>query len=1584
MTLALLSFSKMRMFIDTDPDKWPADADGESQLISHDTVQMVFKGTPHDGGDREHAPEHVIDGHQLQSIPLIYDADSSQHSALIDALSGKNLVIEGPPGTGKSQTITNLIAVCVAQGKKVLFVSEKLAALQVVKKRLVLAGLEHFCLELHSNKTQKKHVLDELEKRMAAEFPAPRELPTKLSRLEEISRQLQAYADLLNGKHGNACDMTVHQVLWRAERYRLDCKADFVRLQTVRVADAASLNPAQFESLTATLAATVRQYGEIGSYGAAHPYWGLFISDLLPGTDLRLEEMLRTFLLRFEAMQTALSDGGRFLALRDFRLDPVSAQTIFNLLESVTPSSPDEMAHEMLPRLFSADDREAVASQATLEHFREKVDAVARLRNTVGNRLLSNALIDGAAAARAERIAESLAELGVEGHTASFLESSTVGLARATQSGLTALQGLRATAKLVGLPFDSDPHSVRQLATVMEVAAAAPREFLPLRHVALGEPGTEQAVLRAQAEFEALCKEKEALDQMLYLDAVPPEEALTQAIAVLREGDAWYRMLQSRWRAACRMHRTLDRTKAKKTGAARLAELERLLKFQRDDKAWRESRDYRHAMGPCFDERQPRFEAALKLARWHCKSHRALTDAGTSSRGLLDRDEAYLAKLAALHSPTQEAVAAIEQFLTALRGTLGGTPFVSGALASRLWQDRLTFGEESEKRLRDATAHLRAWGNPELPALEVLRAVGARVALPEAIAAVDSDSAARALLGDRYHGPDTQLEPVAAALAYGRKVLRTRLPSAMTQLLLSETVSDNHKELVRIVLAVRAGWAAVDEFVVAMQSLGTFNLEQWATAERRDVDFVDRLVSRTADARAHPDLLLPWVQYVQSAARARARGLNEFVDALEGAIIAPEHIVPGFGYRFFASIADGLFLKHRDLAQFAGQSHEQIRAEYAKLDHEITALRGKECASKAEGHANPPAGNQGVRVGDKTQMELIRYMVAHPGTRVTLRRMITNAGGAVQELKPCFMMGPQAVAQYLPAGFLTFDVVIMDEASQLKPEEAMGAIARGTQLIVVGDPKQLPPTTFFDRLGGTDDGDEGQRAATEDSESILDVCMGHFRPVRTLRWHYRSQHHSLIAFSNHAFYDNRLVVFPSPYEKSKRLGIRYHYVQGALYQGQTNKKEAARVVDAAIDHMMHHPEDSLGIVTLNLKQRDLVEELLEQRCRSFPATDGFRQRWEEEGMGLFVKNLESVQGDERDTIFISTTFGPPNEQTTEVRQTFGPIGRQTGWRRLNVLFTRARKSIHVFSSMLPENIVVDNTTPRGTKTLREYLEYARSGVMVDMAPTGGMAESDFEKAVTEVLREAGHEVVPQLGVAGYRIDIAVRHPQFRGAYVAAVECDGAAYHSGASVRDRDRIRQEILETLGWKGRIWRIWSTDWFRNPRHETQRLLQFLRDRAADPLDMAYVEEVVAEEAAPAPVPAEERPAFTLTAPRAPAPIHAPRQLDLGVETTAVSSESQALAESTVLIESGDEEIEAEVGDLVTYVDLAQPNKEQLVRIVYGQSKLEQGIISENTPLAQTLLGAVVGDEVVLRIPGHPPKTMLVKKIESPVYAD
>jgi very-short-patch-repair endonuclease len=670
------------------------------------------------------------------------------------------------------------------------------------------------------------------------------------------------------------------------------------------------------------------------------------------------------------------------------------------------------------------------------------------------------------------------------------------------------------------------------------------------------------------------------------------------------------------------------------------------------------------------------------------------------------------------------------------------------------------------------------------------------------------------------------------------------------------------------------------------------------------------------------------------------------LELLESKQVIPNEIPGAYAYSTFASLVRSAFRKYPQLGKFSGLKHSKVREEFGRIDCEIIQLRGKDVASQCIRSSVPPSGANGTRVDEKTEMVLLNHLLPQQRPRMPVRKMLKRAGKAVQTLTPCFMMGPQAVAQYLSPGATAFDLVIMDEASQLKPEEAIGAIARGSQLVVVGDPKQLPPTSFFTRM--TQVGEDDDQFTTTDAESILDVCLAHFRPTRHLRWHYRSQHHSLIAFSNHYFYRN-LVVFPSPYGHSSRLGVRATYLADAVYEDQTNYKEAIRVVDAVVDHIKSRPDESLGVVTLNLKQRELITELLDERLQTVSGADNYREKWRSEAQPLFIKNLENVQGDERDAIIISTTFGKP-AGAEAVRQNFGPISRHGGWRRLNVLFTRAKRSIALFTSMRPEDIIVDGTTPDGTKALRNYLEYARTGSLAVAEETGLEPDSDFEVSVINVLKARGYEVTPQLGVAGYRIDIAVKHPEYPGVYLAAVECDGAGYHSAVSVRDRDRIRQEILESMGWRGRIWRIWSTDWFRMPRHESEKLVGFVE---------------------------ELRKTWK--------PEHSSGQSWVEIGKTGEASDDRGTRSSdlevikSTLLDFGDDR-SVRVGDTVRYADVRKVDDILTVQITEDKTDLSAGFVHRGTPLAQTLLGAVAGDDVTMHLPGASARTFRIIEVKRP----
>jgi very-short-patch-repair endonuclease len=427
------------------------------------------------------------------------------------------------------------------------------------------------------------------------------------------------------------------------------------------------------------------------------------------------------------------------------------------------------------------------------------------------------------------------------------------------------------------------------------------------------------------------------------------------------------------------------------------------------------------------------------------------------------------------------------------------------------------------------------------------------------------------------------------------------------------------------------------------------------------------------------------------------------------------------------------------------------------------------------------------------------------------------------------MMGPYAIAQHLPPGAIEFDLLIIDEASQLKPEESLGALARAQQAVIVGDTKQLPPTAFFERVSIDDELDEDERGIADDAESVMEIAQKQLRDAAMLRWHYRSRHDALIAWSNAEFYDDELIVFPSAHGSDPRFGVGWRYLATATCKAGKNEVEASAVVDAAIAHLASGTSRSLGIAAMNVKQAELIEELLERRIAA--ERPDLVDRLEQCRRGaepLFVKNLENVQGDERDVMLISMTYGPETPGG-KVPQRFGPINRETGWRRLNVLFTRAKERMEIFSSMRAADVVAVGAR-RGIAALHSFLAYAETGQLRSrqFSGIGGEPESDFEVEVIRALEAAGFTCTAQLGFAGFRLDVVVHDPDQQGRYLLAVECDGATYHSSRSARERDRLRQEILEGLGWE--VIRIWSTDWYRDPNRETSRVVERLRQLLAE----------------------------------------------------------------------------------------------------------------------------------------------------------
>lgn len=559
------------------------------------------------------------------------------------------------------------------------------------------------------------------------------------------------------------------------------------------------------------------------------------------------------------------------------------------------------------------------------------------------------------------------------------------------------------------------------------------------------------------------------------------------------------------------------------------------------------------------------------------------------------------------------------------------------------------------------------------------------------------------------------------------------------------------------------------------------------------------------------------VSWNHAAAELEAQDLGPAREVAEHWEGAADHLSDLVSYRRCLELSM-LALKNRPvLAAFDGGLQRKTIAEFRDADRELLAANRERLAAR---HAAEVRNQSGQLDG----MRIIRQELARKRGHRPIRKLMADAGDAVQALKPVFMMSPLSVAAFLPPGKIHFDVVVFDEASQVKPEDAFGALLRAPQGIVVGDSKQLPPTAFFENLMAAEDQEDVEHLSA-DLESILGQFAAQGARECYLRWHYRSRHESLIAVSNREFYDNQLLIFPSPTPDCGELGLFFHHLPDTRYargSGRYNKEEARAVVDAVMRHARESPGLSLGVATFSQPQAGIIQDLLEKARREQPELEPFFRTGVEEP--FFIKNLENVQGDARDVIFISVGFG--RDADGRLTMNFGPLNREGGERRLNVIITRSCRQCHVFSNFTAADMDLSKTDKKGVAALQTFLYYAEKGVLQVPRPSDRAPDSPFEEAVAEALRRHGQTVDHQVGTAGYFLDLAVRDPESPGSYLLGIECDGASYHSAAWARDRDRLRQEVLEGLGWT--IHRIWSTDWFRNPAQETRRALEAIRSAA------------------------------------------------------------------------------------------------------------------------------------------------------------
>ena len=578
----------------------------------------------------------------------------------------------------------------------------------------------------------------------------------------------------------------------------------------------------------------------------------------------------------------------------------------------------------------------------------------------------------------------------------------------------------------------------------------------------------------------------------------------------------------------------------------------------------------------------------------------------------------------------------------------------------------------------------------------------------------------------------------------------------------------------------------------------------------------------------HDTKLKPWVEWNKVKLECQKEHLSTLIQALEHGSLSYNDTKTNFFTAFCRWLAPRMIDDKEELRTFKSSLHNKRLQSFRELDQKVAETTSK-YISALHAQKMPDIRSKENATHFKTLTHEFGKKMRHKAIRV----LFEETGERLLELCPCLMMSPLSVAQFLPTDFNAFDVVIFDEASQITTWDAVGAIARGKNVIVVGDPKQMPPSNYFNSSANGDGENE------EDLESVLDQALVAGLPHKRLMGHYRSKHESLIAFSNSKYYENSLITYPSSDTKSSAVSLKRVNGLYAKGKGRNNVIEAQAVVNEVLRRLSdpHLAQDSIGIVTLNSDQQKTILDLLDKARREHPEIEPYFQDTDERG-ALFVKNLESVQGDERAVILLSLTYGPTELEANAMSMNFGPLNKQGGERRLNVAITRATTEVVVFASFDSSMIDLSRTSATAVEHLKHYLEYAERGVSAlaeqSIADHGiDHFDSDFEEAVAWDLREKGWKVQTQVGVSKFRIDLGVIHPDSPGKYLAGVECDGATYHSLPSARDRDRTRQLVLEGLGWS--LIRIWSTDYF----HDSKAVIENVDKQLKELLLKTHIQE-------------------------------------------------------------------------------------------------------------------------------------------------
>lgn len=1333
--LSMFSFAKYLMWQDLAQN---AEHLRQSPVVQHllDTPRDSFVSqTPFPEAaslDRDFGPTEVF-------CPL--PSDSSQLCAVLAAAKGKDFVLIGPPGTGKSQTIANMIAQSIAQGSRVLFVSEKIAALDVVYRRLREIGLGEFCLELHSSKARKTEVLAQLQSAWEATGQidaAAWELEAQ--RLATLRDSLNIYVERLHRRHGNG--YTVY---------------DAIGIVTSGidepVAPVAWISPAFHDQ-----------------------------KDML-----ELRELADRLEVNAQAVGYGQLAGHVFSSVGQAQWSPHWQQQFVQAARDVLPCAQD--AQRSVDRFVELAGLPATSSTPTVL---EGLTLLSQVLSTAAGH-------DWRFALRAD--ARSLAQQLSEGCT--WIEQH-----RAINTRLSALWPSRVTT---------------DVKRGVELLLLRRKTFSEL-----GNPWSADVIDKLQQAVAQLCH----IDELTQKLSVSYGDAI-ETIDVTQLLHDWNEAEQAIWPKSWLGRRRITGLLSATQTTAGEADVGRDLNLWVEIRATRASIDALDVGQVC----DPVWKGS-KSERTHLTLAVALQQAVQLQKdetmwldeGFQSIEQGHLGEVLKAELERLRSLRNLDQQIAELSSLKDQTEALWQGLGSNT--DRLSAALRFQAERREIEDRGRLTDDhPDVEEGRCGLTLKGDFFLLKERAALERNLVERADLKETvplWQDLKSNIEHARQAVEFQRQ-----LATAIAKLALSPEQIVAYKAPLHSLLgdgnalleaegainlagvSLREKLALLGRSAAELTSIGHFT--ESGIGEVAELS-IERLIFNCESVISSGARLRAWCAWRKVKDEALAKGLASIVSALENGAIAPGKVRRVLEVNYARWWLNATVDNEEVIRSFVSAEHEQRIRDFRTLDDKFIALtrdwlRARLCADL-------PSQDS---VSRSSEWGLLRHEMGKKTKHIPLRELMSRAPEALTKLTPCLLMSPLSIAQYLPPASAPFDLVIFDEASQIPVWDAIGAMARGRQVVMVGDPKQLPPTSFFDRAESTAEDEDVE----SDLESILDECISANLPTRNLNWHYRSRHESLIAFSNERYYQSKLVTFPSPFTTDR--AVKLCPVAGVYEKGgsRTNPIEARALVADLVARLksadFRKSGHTVGVVTFNGEQQKLIEDLLDDACRKDPSLEPYFAESELEP--VFVKNLESVQGDERDIIYFSITYA--KDAAGVMSMNFGPLNRQGGERRLNVAVTRARQELRVFATLRPEHMDLARTQAIGVRDLKHFLEFAERGpqalVEANFGSVGGF-DSPFEEAVAAALVKKGWQVHTQIGVSSFRIDLGVIHPDLPGRFLAGIECDGATYHRSATARDRDKLREYVLRGLGWE--IVRIWSTDWWVDALGTAEKVHQQLTE--------------------------------------------------------------------------------------------------------------------------------------------------------------